>query len=225
MSYIPSAEKQRQIQSLTEQERLTMDEVRDLSAQCSSFIIPNHIDHAKRLGLILYNPIDRENGAAEEADKIEADLKGVGFDTVKKEWKSREDLFGAMDENLDEGNVANCSIVICCLMAHGRAGVVRGSNGDDFPVNNVLRQLESKLPPHLPSVRRRNIPTPVQVIDFSDRASLFGHGFIVKFKLKLVKNDGFVHHRDNNSRGYIFVLFSFLSTSEKILLIKILCSS
>ena len=173
MFYVPSTEKLRHVLSLTERERLTMDEVRDLSAHSSSFIIPHHTDHAKRLGLILYNPIDRENGAAEEADKIEAVLKGVGFDTVKKEWESREDLFGALNENLNAGKVANCSIMIFCLMAHGRSGGVGGSYGDEIPINAVLHQLGSKLHQHLPLVRSSNIQTPVQEIHISDRLSLF----------------------------------------------------
>ena len=138
-----------------------MDEVRDLSAHSSSFIIPHHTDHAKRLGLILYNPIDMENGAAEEANKIEADMKRVGFDTVMKEWECREDLFGTLNENLNAGKVDNCSIMMFCLMAHGRSGVVGGSYGDEIPINAVLHELGSKLPQHLPLVKSSNIPTPV----------------------------------------------------------------
>ena len=153
--------RQSHIQSLAEQEPLTTDDIQDLSSLSSSYLIPQRVDHARRLGLILYNPIDRENGAAEEANKIEADLKRVGFDTVKKEWESKDDLFGAINEDLDEGNVRNCSIVICCLMAHGRCGVVGGSYGDEIPINAVLQQLGSKLPQHLPLVRSSNIPTPV----------------------------------------------------------------
>ena len=105
--------------------------------------------------MILYCSANR-SGATKEADKLHHALLAAGCNTSKKTWNDAKGIYHLVDSALDE-IVADCSLLIVCLMAHGSRGMVRGSAGEGIPINNILHQLSYRLPSHVPMVRQSSI--------------------------------------------------------------------
>ena len=127
-----------------------MDEVSDLSTHCSPCI-----DNAKRLGLILYNPVVIPR-ATEEAGIIKRAFQEAGFEAATILWKNKEELFSAINEDLIQEEVDNSSILICCIMVRGNSGAVLDSEGKPLTVNAIIHHLRSKLPTNLTLVRKKH---------------------------------------------------------------------
>ena len=69
-------------------------------------------------------------------------------------WSNVDELHN-MIESVLNGIVADCSLLIVCLMSHGSRGVITGSNGKAIPVNKILNAFVGNLmPKELPLVRK-----------------------------------------------------------------------
>ena len=101
--------------------------------------------------MILYCSQNRR-GATEEADSLHHALLAAGCNTNKKTWNDVKEIHHLIDGALDD-IVADCSLLIVCLMAHRSRGMVRGSAGEGIPINNILHQLSYRLPGHVPMIR------------------------------------------------------------------------
>ena len=135
---------------MVENENLSVDQIQTLSAMCPNYIIPHNQKKSKRYGLILFNSADR-HGAEREADNLELALQDAGCDVIKMEWACGVEL-GNMIERALRRIVDDCSLVIVCLMSHGCRAVLRRTDGEDIPVNNILHQLSYTLPDYVPLV-------------------------------------------------------------------------
>ena len=116
------------------------------------YLIPYQQRHAKRFGLILYNPENRR-GAAEEASLVEDGLVRAGINVDKQEWRSEAELYDNLNNKIDELLPQGLSLLGISIMAHGRAGVLGGSNGSLITITGILSHLKYKLPEHLPLVK------------------------------------------------------------------------
>ena len=136
-------EKELQICNIIKSESLTADQIQQLSPHSSQYIIPHNQKKCKRYGLILYSSEGRQ-GAYAEADNLEQVLMTSGCDVIKMEWNGTTELQCMTDSVLCR-IAADCSLLIVCLMSHGCRGVLRGSDGEDIPVNNILNQFRYTL--------------------------------------------------------------------------------
>lgn len=100
--------------------------------------------------MVLYNPAARY-GASEEADNLEQALTSAGCDVTKMSWLNANEIHNMIESSL-QSMVHNCSLLIVCIMAHGSRGVLKGSEGEDKPVNDILHQLKHLLPSFIPLV-------------------------------------------------------------------------
>ena len=75
--------------------------------------------------MILYCSQNRR-GATEEADNLHHALLAAGCNTSKKTWNDAKEIHRLIDGAIDK-IVADCSLLIVCLMADGSRGMVRGS--------------------------------------------------------------------------------------------------
>lgn len=143
--------KQILIKELVKNEPLTVTQILKLSPHSSNYIIPHRQENCKRYGLILYSTLHRP-GAEEEAANLEQSLQTAGCDVSKLEWYDAGELHN-MIESVLTSMIADCSLLIVCLMAHGSRGAIKGGSGKGIPVNDVLHQLSFALPKDLPLVR------------------------------------------------------------------------
>jgi hypothetical protein len=109
-----------------------------------------YVCDSRRIGLILYNPHDRE-GSKEEADDLKVGLEAAGCDITKKEWSSKADIRKLIDEGVDSS--AGCSLLITCIMSHGCAGKLKTSDGEII-INDILVQINKKLDKKTPMVSK-----------------------------------------------------------------------
>lgn len=99
----------------------------------------------------MFNSEERE-GAAEEADVMEASLVSDGFLTKKLEWRSALELRSIINLLLDELLSQGLSLLVLAIMSHGRAGILTGCNGSHIPISDILEILRSRLPERIPLV-------------------------------------------------------------------------
>jgi hypothetical protein len=100
--------------------------------------------------LILYNPVSRD-GALEEADNLKSGLEAVGCKVIREEWRTKVQLSKLIDEGVQ--SAVGCSLLIVCIMSHGRAGKLECEDGDGFIIiNDILFQFSRKIPAYLPMV-------------------------------------------------------------------------
>ena len=114
-------EREFQIQRITETESLTTEQIQELSPHSSQYIIPYKQKKSKRYGLILFRSEGRQ-GAVAEADNLEQALLSTGCDVIKMEWSEATELHNMIESALSR-IVADCSLLIVCLMSHGSSGV------------------------------------------------------------------------------------------------------
>ena len=144
-------DKQILIQEIVENEPLTASQILKLTPHSPNYIIPYRQENCKRYGLILYSTLCRP-GAEEEAANLERALQTAGCEVTKLEWYNASELHN-MIESLVNGLIADSSLLIVCLMAHGSRGAIKGGLGREIPVNDLLHQLNFALPKDLPLVR------------------------------------------------------------------------
>ena len=70
---------------------------------------------------------------------------------MRMDWSEAGEL-QCMIESALSGIVGNCSLLIVSLMSHGCRGVLRGSDGEEIPVNDILHQFTYTLPEYVPLV-------------------------------------------------------------------------
>ena len=142
--------REQKIRQIEEEEPLTVGQIEELSSYSSRYILPQNQAKVKRYGLILYSSAERQ-GAGEEADNFKYALETAGCDVIKLEWSNTSELGSMIDSSLT-GIVSNCSLLIVAVMTHGYRGALRGSEGSEIPINDILFQLEYTLPKQLPLV-------------------------------------------------------------------------
>ena len=97
------------------------------------------------LSLVFYNPRGRE-GAEEEANELHEGLKAGGFSVNKRIWTTKNGLRQLITETVR--GMERCSLLFVCIMSHGRAEVLRTSEGDGdsaMIINDILHQLNIQL--------------------------------------------------------------------------------
>ena len=100
--------------------------------------------------MILFSSEDR-HGAVAEADDLEQALLTTGCDVIKMEWSEAAELHNMIESALSR-IVANCSLLIVCLMSHGSRGALADSRGQSIPVNHILHQFTFQLSQEIPLV-------------------------------------------------------------------------
>ena len=71
------------------------------------------------------------------------------------EWNGTTELQCMIDSVLCR-IAGDFSLLIVCLMSHGCRGVLRASDGEEIPVNNILNQFSYTLPEYIPLVNTHN---------------------------------------------------------------------
>ena len=139
------------LEVLKKTQPLTVAEIKCLYDISEEYIIPYKRTHATRSALILYNTDDRV-GSREEAKAVEKNLKKVHFDVTKLKWKSALELPAILQENLSATETDCMSVLMVCIMSHGRIGTLTGTQSSVMPISDVLWKLSELLPEHLPLV-------------------------------------------------------------------------
>ena len=106
--------------------------------------------------MILYNSEDR-HGADEEADNFKHALETAGCDVIKLQWSNTSELGSMIDSSLTR-IVGDCSLLIVAVMTHGYRGALRGSEGSQIPISDLLFQFKQELPQHLPLASEDRYP-------------------------------------------------------------------
>ena len=135
---------------MIETEFLTVEHIQQLSPHIDHYIVPHKQKKSKRYGLILFSAGDRPQAVA-EADDLEHALETAGCDVMKMDWNGGAEL-QCMIESALSRIVGDCSLLIVCLMSHGCRGVLRGGDGKEIPVNDILHQFTYTLPESIPLV-------------------------------------------------------------------------
>ena len=103
-----------------------------------------------RYALILFNPYER-NGAEKEAKKLEDALLAIGFKQQVIKWDSVQGLPGQIHDAASD-IPCTASIVLVCIMSHGRLGSLSDSTGSQLPLNYILHQLGHDISEGIPLV-------------------------------------------------------------------------
>ena len=115
---------------IIETESLTTEQIQQLSPHSSQYIIPYNKKKSKRYGVIFFRSEGRL-GAAAEADDLEQSLLVTGCDVIKMEWSKATELHN-MKESALSRIVADCSLLIVCLMSHGSRGALADCHGKEY---------------------------------------------------------------------------------------------
>ena len=94
---------------------------------------------------LFYNIHDR-TGADEEATKLHESLQFIGFTSEMVEWEFVTTLPHTIHETLSTIPTDAVSVVVVCIMSHGKLGALSDSAGSQIPVNYILHQLTDILP-------------------------------------------------------------------------------
>ena len=129
---------------------LTTMDIENVFDASDEYIIPYHKENTKCYGLVLYNTNDRIN-STEEAKVVETNMRNADFHTIKVEWESALKLPHILCEQLS-GHTDQMSVLMVCIMSHGRIGTLTGSQSSVMPISDVLWKLSELLPEHLPLV-------------------------------------------------------------------------
>ena len=100
--------------------------------------------------LILYNSHNR-HGASDEALVLNDAFEAIGFKRMLHEWSSTHELLRTMREAL-QALPSTASVVVVCVMSHGRQGTLTDREGVHVPVNYILNQLTTDVPHGIPLV-------------------------------------------------------------------------
>ena len=102
---------------------------------------------------LFYNIHDR-TGADEEATKLHESLQYIGFTSETVEWDFVTTLPHTIHETLSTMRRDTVSVVVVCIMSHGKLGALSDSVGSQIPVNYILHQLTNMLPQEVTLVCR-----------------------------------------------------------------------
>lgn len=114
-----------------------------------NYIIPRNQRNSKMYALLLSSKFKRP-GAEREATYLQHGLSAGGFELagVTFDWTGRsglEHVIGCVDSI-----IRGCSLLFVCLMSHGGRGLLEPSRGQTIPVNDILLELDQKLPSTVP---------------------------------------------------------------------------
>ena len=133
-----------------ETESLDVMQIQELSLHSNLYIIPHKQGKSKRYGLIFFSSEGRQ-GARAEAEDVQQALEASGCYVEKMDWGGAIELQHMIDDALSRIS-SDCSVLIVCIMSHGRRGVLEGGNGNEIPINDILNQFTQTLPANLPLV-------------------------------------------------------------------------
>ena len=148
--FIKILERQVYLDVLKETQPLSMMEIEAVFHASDEYVVPYHKQNAKCYGLILYNTNDRIN-STEEAKVVETNLQNADFQTRRVMWESALKLPHILHEQLT-GHTDQMSLLMVCIMSHGRIGTLTGTQSSVMPISDVLWKLSELLPEHLPLV-------------------------------------------------------------------------
>ena len=137
------------LRELIENHPLTTDDIKLMFNVSDQYVIPYQQTHVRKCALVLYNTEGRPS-ASQEADDLTQSLATAGFDTRLKEWK--RDLDVVVTDALPVIEPAKLSLLVICIMTHGTAGMLMGSNNYTESISDILQHLKDMLPVNLPLV-------------------------------------------------------------------------
>lgn len=146
------AERAALIVNIIEHESISVEQILELSPHSSRYLVPFNQSKSKHHGLIFFNTEDRQ-GAENEASYMKQALQLTGCEIIQQEWSAAHQL-GDMIDNALTDILAECSLLVVCIMTHGYRGTLSGGEGTEISVNDVLNQLTTSLPGHLPLVSK-----------------------------------------------------------------------
>ena len=82
-------------------------------------------------------------------------LRMAEFHSRKKKWSNAMQLPQILHEHLLPVQ-DRLSLLFVCIMSHGRAGMIVGSNSTKMPITDILTVLENNIPSHVPMVSGRD---------------------------------------------------------------------
>lgn len=142
--------RQEEIDNLALHQDLLPQQAWALSPYSRQYVIPYNQLKSKRYALIMYNAIDR-NGAHSEADLLAVALRNTGCDVIRMEWKDvfifKSNIISVLEEISKD-----CSLLIVCIMAHGKVGMVTGKNNTQLPISDILHVFQQFVPEPVPMV-------------------------------------------------------------------------
>ena len=150
-SFALFTERKASLTLLVETESLTSDEIQSVFDFSDNYTIPYKQTETKRIALVLYNSDGRDQ-SVEEANYMNGKLRMAGFTALIKKWSNAMQLpeilhyLHPVQDRL--------SLLFVCIMSHGRAGMIVGSNSTKMPITDILTVLESNIPIHIPMVSR-----------------------------------------------------------------------
>ena len=103
-----------------------------------------------QFAFLFYNTEDR-NGAEDEASNLHSSLSDIGFEATLTKWDNISSLPSIITGKL-ESLPSTASIVMICIMSHGRVGTLSDSRGSQIPLNFILHQLSQTIPNNIPLV-------------------------------------------------------------------------
>ena len=108
------------------------------------------VEFTKRYALVLFNTDDRE-GALDEACNLCLSLIIAGFDVVRMEWTTTDDLTTKLRDLLNRYSTG-CGLFFVSIMSHGKLGTIKGSSDSEIAINDILLQLTNNIKDDTPLV-------------------------------------------------------------------------
>lgn len=105
--------------------------------------------------LIFFNTKNRE-GAFEEATLLKGSFSSLGMTTTFEEWEHFLGHEKSLRKRLQDCMAAikeTCSLLVICVMAHGKRGLIIDSFGLEGEINSLFELVSELMPEKIPVVR------------------------------------------------------------------------
>ena len=86
------------------------------------------------------------DGAGDEVVNLHDSLTHIGFSSKMIEWDLVVTLPSVIYKAIRHLSTSTVSVVVVCIMSHGKLGALSDSAGSQIPVNYILHQLSDMLP-------------------------------------------------------------------------------
>lgn len=129
---------------------LSLEEIQQLAPISDRYIIPHNKSLSKPHGLVLYTIKDRQ-GAQEEALTIMKAFQQLGLSVGASCWEDFDDMKECFGNKLEEIS-KDCCFLMVSIMAHGFKGHIKGHEGKSGQLNDLLKEVELRLPSFIPVV-------------------------------------------------------------------------
>lgn len=143
-------ERQQRVLEIIQDEPLSIEQTKELSAISDQYVIPHNQLKSKRYAIVLFNSHNRP-GSVLEADNFQASLEMAGFKVFKMQWMIALELQKMIDSAV-RVIMGDCCLLVVCVMSHGHRGVLKGSDASEIPINNLIRQITLSIPEYVPLV-------------------------------------------------------------------------